>query len=630
MGLTSLTPIIIKVLIYIDLANEDGSSTRWVFLDTETTSDIFVSSVSYSTVINAVPEATVSLGFNSQSGLEKMRNLFPSQGHNTKSYTCEISIIGNETNHSTVPETLNLFKGQIIGYGINSSVGGYAYNLNIKGLLHPFQEISLGTPGMHGSINHHIGSIVPYSFTDGSRNVAKSKSNNEQANFFISLRRELSGIQRQLNPFEGFGLYRLLLDFYVQLLRDTFKSSSSEAGDLNRQVREAFQVAIEAYFGGLNAAWETKNPFQDYYELEYDKSGVAIDDYDLVASLIFHFTSIYLQNPSHTFWDLLMGTISMFGLSIINYGPGIVGVVDAPLLNPNEFTYLNKIKKGDIISFQISDFPFHSPTRVILSTRNSSAYYGRLDSRPVYGVFPKSSDDLKTGESGSEIIITEDEKVRGPRIVFYQAPAFLAYYIKETVPISTQNLLDTTSLKKAASEFADKAGTVGPVDIDKSNDDVQLLADKYAKYIYTIIKHKERVGSITTRYMPNLIAGLPCLINDPSSGMNIQCVPLAVRHNIDCNAGNAYTNATLHNVRYEFEVGGNLSNPFYPDYSLKTTENMIVDSMGIKKTWLDLEEEELINISNIVHEDAPETPTEENFEDFHDGVESVSEIEGEL
>ena len=167
--------------------------------------DIFISSVRYSLGVNTISDATVSLGFKSRKGIIKIKEIFPIEGNETRQFWGNFIIKGSNTQNSAIPADINVFRGRVIGYGFSNNVGNYTFDINLKSYLHPLQQVSIASPGMHGMVPHTL-QLAPFDYTTiRLGNMGASRDQAKVENFYMFARALISRTEEAKSGFELFG-----------------------------------------------------------------------------------------------------------------------------------------------------------------------------------------------------------------------------------------------------------------------------------------------------------------------------------------------------------------------------------------------------------------------------------------
>jgi len=640
----SLTPVIADFYLYeqydISKKKSDNPDDYVLHPSTYESKGVFLISVEYSMGINRVSAASVSIGLRgemaskdttnivqgekqtSQTGLDFLESIFPTSGRPTHQYIGEIIIRGDRhSSLTTLQEEVNAFRGQVQGYGINAGSTNFEFQINLVGFFHNLQQLSIGTPGLHGAVPYTM-RMQPIVFHN--KDLKPARQTTEMQYFQIFMNDLIVG---NIDVEDGFELFLKIVKRYIDLLNQEF-----EPGVYPYRILSTYKAAIEAYnirtktrqaqlaeaqeisasqavaediapelsefftqtLQELKEANLTFTPFECLNTVFYNQPNVSLkDQVELKGRLIRFVIDNYITNPQSTFWDFFLAVLESFGLSFIDFGYASTVIIKNPIMSgdtPGAAIHtLNYIRSEDTINLKIGDRPYITPTRCLVSTRGFADFFDvEFD---VYGMYPNEN------TASQEVLdyLKEDE-LRGPHVLFYQAPLFLAYYMKnyrldsQTIKYMRENL-------KYERELAEAPETPGQ--LRQAEDYLQRLvsqkeavlrggeiADQYAKFIYMSEKVKHRTGAISTRYMPNIFPGMPLQIEDPTKKALIECYPIEVRHMINSNSGTCGTSIMFSHVRYKGDIRPYpFIHPFYSSFKPNDAEHIIENIVNCRDPW---------------------------------------------
>lgn len=516
---TSLTPIKLQVTI-----------GNFAFDDP----DIQAIGFRYSTRLNEISEASISLGFRNKNGIAKIKELFPFGSSGKEPQTLKVVVKGYKTEYSTIKKDIKLYTGNVVGYGSSKQMGDISVSLNARGPFLRFQQTPLFCPG------YHPGEANPLSVNP----ITTTSKQNELRSML------LTAVGAANN---GFDAFKIFIENYEKQL-SKLNIASDNAG--------AIPVFIKAYqkSGGNVLSSEAKK-LKIIGDISLAISNMNTDAATVISGILQERVSYFYNNPMSTFWEFLIGIMSTFGLSIVNINDTICGIPSIPLA---EIPKNHIINTSDINRIEVSDFPFYSPTRSFVLARLQ--YQPSTTGDSIYGEYPDSSEP------------TDQEIKTGVFAKMYDAPAFLSF-IK--YPASILNRMSDVSKYKNKEKIKELLQELESAKKDHVAN-LKIISKIYAKYCLMEDKFRQRSGNIVTRFMPWIIPGFPCMIKDPLKIADIKCQILSADHALDCNTGQAISSFSLSHVHYDGEVEPDpFPNPFYPSYNVSGALKEITSIMGI-------------------------------------------------
>ena len=531
---TSLTPLIVTFIV------KDISGN--IILDTSDTSfGVLLNSVSYSLSVNQIAEGTVSLGYTNQNGFNNIKKLFPS-GTNAAYFSKGIiSIKGFNTRYSLIPKDFIAFEGTILGYGQESTISSVNITVNMRGNLFEFQHIPMFAPGFHASNNLTL-TVNPL-----------VNSNQTQGNFANSL------INASLDARSGIKLFKNIVNSYRSIGQQLSIQSTNPA----IQDTSIFTDLI-TILGLNNVEYITKlaNQLNNIVEL----GNLDLDIIELIAQSEisrFNINTIanFSVNAQQTFWDLLLTILEQYGLSIISIGSKILAV---PKLFLTKGIANNKITKSDILSYNISDFPFLVPTRCFVTVKNRVTNF--VDKSTI-GAYPDTNK------------LTEEEKRTGVFTIMAEEPGLLANINLKQEATRQLQVTNSFNFEASGNLIEDTISNINSI-IELDNQNRKPFYNLYAQYILMLEKLKQKNGSLVTRFRPDIIPGFCAEIEDPLDIQNVTAYISNVSHSIDCQNASTGTTIGLGFIRYGNEIDFNF-NPLYPNYDTDLAGSQAKSIMGV-------------------------------------------------
>lgn len=528
---STLTPIVAFVKI-----ERQGSTV----LDTnERDNDVYITRVSYTLAVNSISEASMSVAYKNNAGLNKLKSLFP-DGSDDGVYLSKatITIKGFNTKYSTIKQNIEVFEGTVVGFGQDVSYGNSNYIINMRGAMLQYNQISVISPGLHASSSGSFG-VAPLVSTSATLGIVGE----------LTL-----GAQNHKN---GFEFFKSLLKNYSDLVSRTIVEGNYSG--------RAFQGAIEAFSLGDESASILAEEFDKL--VIPDESGITLDiEGDLKEDIAGNIIHKYAANYQMTWWHLLLDTLQQYGLDIIFFGSKIYGIPKVPLASPP--TDVNQIAVEDIVRMGNGDRPFFAPSRCILMVNNHFSSTGTTNSESTL-------QQVAFAPISSEL--TEQEKATGVFTIVEYAPG-IAGYVGRKFGSNFGNVDDQKGaavMKKGKAAAKQKVKEVQEK-VREGKEALNEFYQKYAEYILMRNKFMQRTGNISLRYRPDIIPGLPCRINSPNSIGNFDCYVMAVNHSLDCQGNASFTSVSYNNVRYAGELKPNpFNNPIYPNFDVNSVPGQI-------------------------------------------------------
>ncbi len=515
MSVLSLTPVQIKITIS---NNQENISLE----------NILISNISIETTLDNITEATIGIEFTSKVGQATIDSLFPLEGQGAYYSIVTIKIIGTDTPVSKIKKDHILFQGYIIGYGRNKTGSGTQFYLNARGGLYQLGQILIAAPGFHPS--------SPVSW--GQMSLSASAEGNSFLNLLL--------LPSQNNS-TGWAIYKNIITSFLDKIAGSVGSTQSF-------LHSAFISASKSFAVGSTQRTIVENELNNVTELSDLTLPATLNS---VAGLRGIATRAF-QNSQLTMWNFLQEVCQYFGLTIITIGGNVFILSYSPLDTP-----VLTISPSDIASMQLSDAPFSSPTRTILSVLDPTSSFaeGGFSDQDVT-MYPK------------EIKLTTQEEKTGVKSIYLSAPTLLAFVQNQDVINLINNrqnhlTFDNSSNKKGYKNLQ-KARTRIPPDTSK--------LEIYAKYMYMMHKFKQRLGTILHRYCPEIIPGFSIFIDDDPK---FTAYVYRVKHVIDSTS--IITELTFSHIRYGKELDPNpFPNALYPSFSSLDAYKQLIEKVGYK------------------------------------------------
>jgi len=528
MSNASLTPVIVHLRI-------EDSGGGALFDTQNENSGFVVSEVSVVHRINDISEARIGIGFKTVRDHDQIRQLFPGGSSSGVSYArASIEVTGSSSSVSAISRTHTLFTGYIVGYRHSKGAHGSRFFLNARGNMHLMSLASVGSVGFHPS--------SPFAW-----NVTSFSSFQSQNTAALTVDALMRGCLAQPSGFE-------LFKYIFRQFSAAVQAASGPPGNFHRR---AFEIAKKAF----SRTSEQQQALEADLNTVTEAGNVNIpwrNDRGPVESIVY----TALSNLQATFWDLLLHLCQYFGLVFTNAGTGSYIAPFAPLASSGAENY---VEDWEITSIEISDFPFGSPTRVILSVPLTNTTAADPVGTQDIVLYPEEED------------LTEQERKTGVKTLYMNAPAFLSYIQHESISSPYNTLTRQTSYDRMAN-----AGAVSSVRqaIGSMTEQNVRSTNTYAEYVLTTQKYKQRLGSAVCRYRPDLIAGFPCRIQDALLGTDIYAFINEVTHTLNANSRQTLTQLGLSYIHYPGEAG-DLSNPLYPGQDTGALIENIASMAGV-------------------------------------------------
>ena len=501
--------------------------------------DIVVSSVSVTNRVNDLSEASVSLGYKTKAGLEKLRKLFPIDG-NEGVYYSELTITLKKGGPlSNLTRDYTLFKGFINGFGHSKQAGNIEFVLNARGGLFQLSQILLGAPGFHPS--------APVSWGLAALRVDTGGGGKGAEDLVQSL---LSACSKQPNPYEVFKC--VILE-----VAKTWNPTALPRGILKDIV---FAAAIKAYGLGANQT----SVIEKELERVIVSNGLNNNLFDkLVVASITDITLTALASAQMFIWDYLLGVLDAYGLELITVSDKAIVTAKDPLNSP---VTTNKVKAIDLGHINTHDLPFTSPTRCVISILDEVTANKRKSSSKDMAIFPE---DLEP--------TTQEEKT-GVKTIYLRLPAYFAYVNHQIAkPLLDQNKVKKNRISRKGKQAAKQNIAKQNKDVQKEKDDVKTVYPLLAKYFLMKAKFKQRTGMAVFRLNPELLPGFPAQIEDPLGIATFDCYIQEVTHTISYPGQSAQTSAAFNYIRYSGDLDPNpFPTPLYPSYDPEAASKQVL------------------------------------------------------
>lgn len=522
----TLTPVIINIKI-----DSDNNT-----IETED-NDLLVTSIAVSHSINNLSEATVGLDFRSGDQQNKLKTLFPTEDNATYYAKLVITVVGTNTKLSTIKKTHVLFEGRVLGYSIQQTTSGNRFSINARGGLYQLSQVVIASPGFHPSSPYSWGLGSMSAFANaGDKNVTTAKQ----------------ALIGAVNTNSGWSLYKFITEkLLTNIQREG--SSSSVAGFKH----QAFKTGVKAFANGT----AHRDAIQAEIDLVKEAGTTTLPanmDYAIIEGVLYR----ALANMQMTFWQMLVEFCAYFGLTIITISDKVYVTALCPLETP----VINIIPPTDMVSLNVTDTPYSSPTRIILNIPHAwSSFTKEFTARDV-AMYPETVD------------LTTQEAKTGVKALVLQGPGFLSFVAKKKVIDRFNDLKKQQKLDGAANKKAVKAIEDIVKDIDVQGD----IENLYAQYLLMSQKFKQRLGSVTTRYRPDIVPGFPGKITDPITSASFDMFVTQVMHTIDSTSPSMYTEVSYAYIRYGKELVPNpFPNALYPSFNAGAAAKQVVSEIGL-------------------------------------------------
>lgn len=546
---TSLTPVVLN----LEITNGKGVK----ILDTVSAdSPIGLNGIRWTLAANAIAEATVSLTYKNLDGLNLLKQIFPTtQGNPTFYSTAKVTMQGFSTPFSTQINDLILFKGYIVGYGQENKVGQTTFSLNLRGPMSRIQQIPMACPGYHIANGVSIG-VSPFTMTDSSVNKTPEGMITETVSTLS---------YKAMTSKNGYELFKTIIEGYESVFAKAFSASQNP-----KNVSQGMLLAIKA-FGFADSS----NPNPSIIEKELENVELLGDvdlKYDVAGLLLETLTKqvmvSFFNSPQLSFWDFFIYCLQLFSNNVITIGDKYYIYINNPLDDPSEFTTINTVKQEDMLSYDVSDFPYYTPTRCYLAGTCKCATES-TGGKDIIGTYP------------SDYNLTDLEKEIGVYLLYQEAPQLMREY-----PINKKEFDSIVSYDATKSGKDKSKEQVAKKDEDQTVTITgnKTMFDSYAKYFFILEKLKQRTANVMTRFMPTIIPGLPISIEDPLGIAPFDGHVFSVNNQIDCTSNTALTQIVINHVRYKGELDEYpMKNPLYTDVKLSDIEPIILKQLNISQ-----------------------------------------------
>ena len=536
----SFTPVKVTVKI-------EGDNTT---LDTASDSDILITYIQTSSAIDTIPEASVGIDAKTAKGRGKLRELFPIEGQGVYYSRITITVVGTSTKLSSILSSHTLFTGYIIGYGHSKAASGSTqFSLKCRGGLHQLSQIILASPGFHP------GSVYSWGLSTMSTSASSNQGQVDKSYLYAG---------RLLIPSTGdktaYTMYKRIMTTLFTAIADVNTATGISANFTHKM----FRCAIEAFKAGTEHRTAVDRELNSIVEVG-DLTLPVLKGYSFLRSLVYS----ALSNPQMSCWDFLLELGQKFGLCTLSIG----GKTYVTSFSPLDAPVIPDLIPEDESSIEISDDPFSSPTRAIVtgaSVLNTTALSPEERRQAEVALYPEKEE------------LTTQEGKTGVKAVHINAPGFFAYIEQEIIAKKLSNNKDHRTFEHGIDKNATKN-----VEKKKSTSNIDEILNNmkmYAKYSYMSEKFKQRLGNIVTRYRPDILPGFCVLVKDPS-GIQYTGYVSQVTHVVDAQSPSIGTSITLAYIRYGKELDPNpFPNPFYVStYKAKDAYDTIIKDLSLVK-----------------------------------------------
>jgi hypothetical protein len=495
---------------------------------------IIVSEFSVTFRANDFSEASISLGYKTEAGLKKLQSLFPREGEGA--YFSIVSITlkdGGPLSYLRVGGK-PFFRGFGVGFSHKKQAGNIAFIINAHGGPYTLGQTLMAAPGMHPSSPESWGVGAYQSLSDSAEARVAS------AGVFLAT------LQAATSPFGAFKL----------AVATMAKQWAAPAGVGSNVV---FLAAQKAYGFGSNTELKILEEIGRIVDLSPATN--SLFETATKQAALFDLVNQLLQGGNLTFWDFLLGVLDTYGLDILCVGDKSFITPKTPL---GDAVKANKIPASDLTYTDIRDFPFESPTRCIVTSRET-----------VTSDTAESLESIETGVYPPDAEPTGQEAKTGVKAFRVDVPAWMAEVLKANrVLLSDKALVASKQAGKVAREDVKKVVMESNKAIGEAQAASGLLFNDYAQYMLMKRKFRQRTGVVMLKFSPYLLPGFPGEIEDPISIggkpiATIQCMFLEVTHSVSYTGGTASSQVTFSHARYGGELSDEKlkSNPIYPGYS---------------------------------------------------------------
>ena len=503
---------------------------------------------------NDLAEASVSLGYTSAAGLALLQKIFPKtdEGAFFGELTIKVTGRGRFSYAPIKDRKITLFHGLIVGFSHRKGSDAISFVVNAYSLIYPLTQIPVATPGFHptSGMNLGVGNAIAASSFAGTPTSAR-----ETASAVLN---SLQGVRTVYELVKG--LITNLLEQWDPDFKDlpqmplAYRKAFADYGlKLTRQfVQAGVTDNIVASAGGTNAV------------IDSHKSAALLDVVQSVWS-----------SSSLTFWALILSIIDKYGIDIICAGDG---KGQLSVFNPLGYPVAgNIIQPEHQAVVDIRDFPFDSPTRVIITAPLSETYHGEGTEQPWRGVYPTTEDQ-----------ILPQERKTGMKTVVIEAPSYLV----ATADLAAQEVAKRgtiETLRAGAKTGEEQLKLIRALNIKRRSDTVSNSSffNDYARYMLIKQRFRQRTGMSVMRFDPSVLPGFVAQLVDPlgisgSPITNVFGYVQEVTHTLSSQAPSAQTSFSMSYVHYAGEVPAALTaNPMYPGHNPGDDARKILVSMGV-------------------------------------------------
>jgi len=527
---TTFTPVVVDIEI-----TREGTT---LFDSSSGTKAIYVAEVQISNRLNNIPEAIIGIGFRNRDAHKQILSIFPQTGKGAMFAKVDITVRGFRTKRSAITEPHNIFSGYVTGYGISkSSKAGTQYTINARGGLYLLSQTPIATIGFHPASPFAWGVFKLSSMGSDNTNMAPG---------------QLLGVVDVRDT--AWQIFSRMFSRFTEVMTKSNATVNSALG--NEWHTRAFRAAQEAF-----KLTEGQQQFlKDEIALVTELDNLVLPwegDRAAVHAFLYRAFTDYQA----TFWHLIIELCQHFGVVIISVG----NKVYISALTPLDTSGINYLAAEETTSIEVSDFPFSVPTRVLLTAPkyNSSVSAGQIDGDPFILYPPESK-------------LTEQEKKTGVKTLLFQAPGVVGKLTSE-IKIKAYNDI---KLHKEVSRDKNKQSVQSMKDAI-ANLDKPKLGETYAAYVLMAKKFEQRLGTVLSRYRPDIIPGFGgvVVIGD---NLNMLGYVTEVTHSLSATSQTALTQTLFSHVHYASELTNPeiIKNPLYPSFDTQASATKILTDVG--------------------------------------------------
>jgi hypothetical protein len=501
---------------------------------------------------NDLAEASVSLGYTTKAGLAALQSIFPkgNEGALFGELVIKVKGIGGASYAPIKEREITLFDGLILGFSHSKGSQSIAFVVNAYSKIYPLTQIPVATPGFHPTSGLNLGvvnAIAASTFRGDGNSLGVARA----------LLASASGVHT---------LYEVVQTLVTELL----KKWSTALG--NVPLPKGLRTAIKDW-GLKQTAAVVQSLFDDNIVASSGGANVVITERN--DEVLLDLCQTIWSNSSLTFWVFLISALDKYGVDLVcaGNGKGQLSVFDPlyPFAPAG-----NVIQPEDQTMVDIRDFPFDSPTRVIV-TAPLPRTGGQGTTIGWRGVYPTTEDE-----------VLPQEKATGVKTIVVEAPSYLSATAKlAALEVAKRGTIQ--KLRAGAKKSEAQLEEVRRLNI--ANQEKVALGSKefndYARYILMKQRFRQRTGSVVMRFDPSVLPGFVAKVIDPlgSKGKPISTVygyVQEVTHTISSQGPMAQTAFTMSYVRYEGEVPIALTvNPLYPKADPRDDARLILVDMGV-------------------------------------------------